>query len=313
MGAGKYSEGWITVPGKGRRWRTSDGTYMLQRPAGSRLAGALQGAWSRADKALGGWLPGGGTPNALTRGYDRPTGQLRQRIEAAGVNPDSIRVANLSARRPIENEIARRATDAGFSRWGYQEFGGKIPLRGGVIGLYGANPHESVLRHELAHATDPSSLPDVGRALQGVSQALGNPPPLRALAGVALLGDARSEDYAESRSTLAPDGDPRAYGDSLRREGWEEMREAGLEAVGLSRPVRGLATRAVATAGGAALGAAEAAARPLDDWLTQRHFERMDAGQDLDPQLLEASKMLGKYNAAIWEQKRFLEGLPMEY
>lgn len=30
----QYSPGWITVPGKGQRWRTADGTFMLQRPAG---------------------------------------------------------------------------------------------------------------------------------------------------------------------------------------------------------------------------------------------------------------------------------------
>lgn len=64
---GRYTPGWITVPGKGRRWRTSEGEYMMQRPAGDAIMGALQGAWSRADRALGGWLSGGGTPNAATR------------------------------------------------------------------------------------------------------------------------------------------------------------------------------------------------------------------------------------------------------
>jgi len=68
----RYTAGWITVPGKGRRWRTSDGTYMMQRPAGDAtpaarsIMGAVQGAWSRADRAVGGWLPGGGTANPLS-------------------------------------------------------------------------------------------------------------------------------------------------------------------------------------------------------------------------------------------------------
>lgn len=38
----QYSVGWITVPGKGKRWRTADGTYLMQRPAGDALAGAGQ-------------------------------------------------------------------------------------------------------------------------------------------------------------------------------------------------------------------------------------------------------------------------------
>lgn len=61
----KYSAGWITVPGKGRRWRTSEGEYMMQRPAGDApgVMEAIQGAWAGADKALGGWLPGGGVAN----------------------------------------------------------------------------------------------------------------------------------------------------------------------------------------------------------------------------------------------------------
>lgn len=67
--SGQYSPGWITVPGKGRRWRTGDGEYMMQRPAGSApgVMDALKGAWSQADRALGGWLPGGGTAAPPTR------------------------------------------------------------------------------------------------------------------------------------------------------------------------------------------------------------------------------------------------------
>lgn len=30
----RYTPGWITVPGKGKRWRTADGVYKMQRPAG---------------------------------------------------------------------------------------------------------------------------------------------------------------------------------------------------------------------------------------------------------------------------------------
>lgn len=65
-----YSSGWITVPGKGRRWRTAEGKYMMQRPAGDApgVMGAIQGAWADAssrarnaavevDRRAGGLLP----------------------------------------------------------------------------------------------------------------------------------------------------------------------------------------------------------------------------------------------------------------
>lgn len=66
---GQYTAGWITVPGKGKRWRTADGEYLTQRPAGGApgVFNAITGAWKAADKGLGGWLPGGGTPSPITR------------------------------------------------------------------------------------------------------------------------------------------------------------------------------------------------------------------------------------------------------
>lgn len=35
---GKYTEGWITVPGKGKRWRSKDGEYSMERPGVVRTA-----------------------------------------------------------------------------------------------------------------------------------------------------------------------------------------------------------------------------------------------------------------------------------
>lgn len=60
---GAYSEGWLTVPGKGRRWRTADGQYLLEQPQSA----TPQGLWAQADRALGGWLPGGGTASPVTQ------------------------------------------------------------------------------------------------------------------------------------------------------------------------------------------------------------------------------------------------------
>ena len=61
-----YSEGWITVPGKGRRWRTADGTYMLERPAGSVLMGALMSGVQSVRQTLrgAGAAPGRAAPGA---------------------------------------------------------------------------------------------------------------------------------------------------------------------------------------------------------------------------------------------------------
>lgn len=36
----EYSEGWITLPGKGRRWRDSAGTFFLEQPGAIKVAGA---------------------------------------------------------------------------------------------------------------------------------------------------------------------------------------------------------------------------------------------------------------------------------
>ena len=38
---------------------------------------ALGGAWQQADRALGGWLPGGGTPSPVTRAVQNPTQAVR--------------------------------------------------------------------------------------------------------------------------------------------------------------------------------------------------------------------------------------------
>jgi hypothetical protein len=66
-----YTEGWITVPGKGRRWRDTKGNYYMQQPGAApsftkKLAGSVAAGWREADKRLGGVLPGGGVPGPLT-------------------------------------------------------------------------------------------------------------------------------------------------------------------------------------------------------------------------------------------------------
>lgn len=77
---GQYTAGWITVPGKGKRWRTADGEYLMQRPAGGMpgVFGSIRDAWRSADKHLGGWLPGGGTGNPLSAPLRQTAAAVRQ-------------------------------------------------------------------------------------------------------------------------------------------------------------------------------------------------------------------------------------------
>lgn len=84
---GQYTAGWITVPGKGKRWRTADGEYLMRRPAGGMpgIVGSIRDAWRSADEQLGGWLPGGGTAS--------PVSEISRRAKEASrsVNPAAIR------------------------------------------------------------------------------------------------------------------------------------------------------------------------------------------------------------------------------
>lgn len=44
----EYSEGWVTVPGKGRRWRDSEGKFFLEQPGAIKVTGtnyARQGSF----------------------------------------------------------------------------------------------------------------------------------------------------------------------------------------------------------------------------------------------------------------------------
>lgn len=80
--------GWITVPGKGRRWWTGS-EYKMERPAPPQMAGGgliegLGRLYRQADRAMGGVLPGGGTGNVAS--------PLVRRAASAGLNqlPDRV-------------------------------------------------------------------------------------------------------------------------------------------------------------------------------------------------------------------------------
>lgn len=91
----RCSPGWITVPGKGKRWRTAECEYLMQRPAAGGVQGLL-GVLSRAGQAVtrtygdvdrrvfGGALPGGADSPVV----GRSSSTTRQ--PAAGARPNGI-------------------------------------------------------------------------------------------------------------------------------------------------------------------------------------------------------------------------------
>lgn len=192
-------------------------------------------AYAQADRSLGGWLPGGGTPNALTSGYDKPTGRVAAIAKKTGVPINSFRVATLDRKMPLANQLAQAAGKAGINPWGSAAYAFEDPINGKVIGIR-SNELDSTIVHELGHLQG-SQIPDGGRVLQTVSNAIGNPAPLKFLAGAMLHLDAAEEDKAERFAAQNPmpgqttipkiSSEGRsAYGDNLRKEGQNTMAEA---------------------------------------------------------------------------------------
>lgn len=267
--------GWITVPGKGRRWRTAQGEYLMQRPAGGApgVMGAIRDAWKGADRALGGWLPGGGTPNALTEGYDRPSGQVASVARRVGISPDSFKVAYLDKKRPLMNKVALQLNRAGLNPWGgVAGYAGREPLNGPIIavdkGQGQSRYSENLIVHELGHLQG-EQVPDGGRALAILSNATGNPPLLKFASGLLHHLDAKDEDKAErftaahrgaQAATIHPDGTS-GYGNRLREEGNKMMMDA-VDPLGLGR--------GIARAAG---GAIQNAQRGIRDWQNGGNFD----------------------------------------
>lgn len=106
-----YTAGWITVPGKGKRWRTTEGKYLMQRPAGSApgVLNAIRSGWSRADAALGGWLPGGGVASPVTAPVRAVAGRTAAR---AGWALKGVRDAVI-APLPLPERLAITAVTGG--------------------------------------------------------------------------------------------------------------------------------------------------------------------------------------------------------
>lgn len=214
----------------------------VQRFAGQALKQA-QRAYGQADKATGGWLPGGGTASPLTRTVFPPQpfpGRSAELEQVTGVRGRFIDPSKTPT-------LVSRVAPVLSSLWGTADYAN--PLLG-EVGMRnyqgGATPRErSVEFHELGHFNPKdkqlySYLGTLGRGLQGISNKTGNLPPLDLLSGMALQhADAPEEDRAERFArrfakiggygegpAIYKDGTS-DYGNSLRREG-KELTEKSL-------------------------------------------------------------------------------------
>lgn len=197
--------------------------------------------YKEADKALGGWLPGGGTASPVTRAIFPPQVAPARSKELERITGVKGRIIDPQKTPSLVSSIAPV-----FSAWGTADYANPVL---GEIGMYnykgtGKSPQEVRIEiHELGHL-NPSdknyySYGGVaGRFLTGISERLGKPMPLQLAGGLALQYlDAPEEDRAERFASRfaqqlnypAPDITPKgtsAYGDRLRRQGSEISQEA---------------------------------------------------------------------------------------
>jgi len=195
---------------------------------------AIQGAWSKADQQLGGWLPGGGTASPATKAVFPPQpfpGRARELEQMTGVK---ARIIDPERSPSLVRRVAPRLSP----QWGESDYANPLLGEVGISGYQGGKTEREryVEMHELGHINDQdkdwySRAGVLGRALQGLSNATGNLPPVDIAAGTAMRElDAREEDRAERFTArqlkrtgeqgpaISPLGTS-AYGDSMRREG----------------------------------------------------------------------------------------------
>ena len=199
--------------------------------------------WSKADRALGGWLPGGGTASPITKAVfpAQPFPARSKKLEElTGVKARFVDVAQTPT---IASRLAPAITEEMQNR-AYAN-----PLLG-QVGMFdyrgGATPRERFTEmHELGHINTkdqpyPINLGTAGRYLKGISEKTGNLPPVDIAAGFLMRRfDAPEEDRAERfAARFAGQGGYTApqiysdntsdYGNSLRRAG-EKLIESGHE------------------------------------------------------------------------------------
>jgi len=214
-----------------------------QRFAGQAL-GQVQKAYQQADRAAGGWLPGGGTASPITRSVLPPQPFPKRSEELQRVTGVKGRFIDPEKTPSLVRQIAPFVAPM----WGTADYANPILNEVGISGYSGGRRererHTEI--HELGHLNPRdkglySYFGVSGRAIQGVNQSL-NSAPINVLSGILMKNaDAKEEDRAERfAARFAPqggytgpkiyEGGTSDYGNKLRREG-QELINKGIEQI----------------------------------------------------------------------------------
>lgn len=192
--------------------------------------------WGQADRALGGWLPGGGVASPLTKAVFPPQpfpGRSKELERITGVRGrfiDPERTPSLVSKvAPIVSPL-----------WGTQDYANPLLNEVGMSGYSGGRTEmdRRTEIHELGHLNPKdkqlySYFGVLGRSLQGLSNQTGNVPLADLAAGLAMqYADAPEEDraerftrqFAQRLNYTAPEISKEGtstYGNRLRGEGAE--------------------------------------------------------------------------------------------
>lgn len=192
--------------------------------------------WGQADRAVGGWLPGGGVASPLTKAVFPPQpfpGRSKELERITGIGGrfiDPERTPSLVTKiAPIVAPL-----------WGTADYANPLLNEVGMSGYSGGRTERDRRTeiHELGHLNPKDKGPYsyfgvLGRSLQGLSNQTGNAPLSDLAAGLAMqYADAPEEDRAErftrrfakqlnyTAPEISKDGTS-AYGNRLRGEGAE--------------------------------------------------------------------------------------------
>lgn len=200
------------------------------------LLNTVRAKYKEADKATGGWLPGGGVASPLTRAVFPPQPFPKRAEELSRITGVKARFIDPEKTPSVVRQVAPIVAPM----WGKQDYANPILNEVGMTGYGGGRtPLERRTEfHELGHLnpTDKniySHLGVLGRSIQGLSNQTGNLPLVDLGAGLALqYADAPEEDraerftkkYAEKGNYPPPviyGNNTSDYGNRLRREGKE--------------------------------------------------------------------------------------------
>ena len=257
-------------------------------------------AYRDADRASGGFLPFGGTASPITKTVfpAQPyPGRSKELEEQTGVKG---RFVDLKRTPTVVSRIAPFVAP----QWGDSNYANPLIGQVGMQGYQGgATPEErKVEYHELGHLNPKDRAPysyfgGAGRALQGISDATGNLPPVDLAAGLAMsYADAQEEDRAERFTArfakqggyeapyISPEGRSE-YGDSLREEG-QKLTSGAIER--MADPF-GLRTRVESFVN-------TQRAKPLQEELSRSlpaYRKLLETNDEITPEMIKEGERLG--------------------